>query len=195
MFLVERIILQMQALAHVAHLLFRIEILDITCENGRLLIKSEVSACLELIGCWQNTRPQTKEELFNLRHSQLHNIIERIFGILKNKFKLATEPSDYHIDIQCLIPLSLTILHNFLCAYEPNHIQNKLYAQMHEVPLNWRGNIEEYAEMMEDGHGVVYNTEEACADAQRDRIATAMWNQYQSVLAERCAWEQREVEE
>lgn len=58
---------------------------------------------------------------------------------------------------------------------------------MHEVPLNWRGNIEEYVEMMEDGHGVVYNTEEACADAQRDRIATAMWNQYQSVLAERCA--------
>ena len=41
MFLVESIILQMQALAHVAHLLFHIEILDITCENGRLVIKSE----------------------------------------------------------------------------------------------------------------------------------------------------------
>ena len=34
--------------------------------------------------------PQSKEELFNLRHSSLRNIIERTFGILKNRFQILT---------------------------------------------------------------------------------------------------------
>jgi hypothetical protein len=62
------------------------------------------------------------------------------------------------------------ILHNFLCGYKPNCIQNKLYAQVCELPLNWRGSIEEYTEMMEDRHGVVYDTEEARADANGTRL-------------------------
>jgi hypothetical protein len=33
-------------------------------------------------------RPQSKEELFNLRHAQLRNIVERCFGLLKRRFKV-----------------------------------------------------------------------------------------------------------
>ena len=33
-----------------------------------------------------NRRPQNKEELFNLRHSSLRNVIERTFGVLKKRF-------------------------------------------------------------------------------------------------------------
>ena len=33
-------------------------------------------------------RPQTPQELFNLRHASLRNIIERLFGELKRKFKI-----------------------------------------------------------------------------------------------------------
>ena len=33
-------------------------------------------------------KPQNKEELFNLRHAQLRNIVERIFGILKRHFRI-----------------------------------------------------------------------------------------------------------
>jgi len=37
---------------------------------------------------WVRTaeRPQNKEELFNLRHSSLRNVIERVFGFLKTRF-------------------------------------------------------------------------------------------------------------
>ena len=31
--------------------------------------------------------PQTKEEIFNLRHSSLRNVVERIFGVYKRKFQ------------------------------------------------------------------------------------------------------------
>ena len=33
-----------------------------------------------------NAQPQNREELFNLRHAQLRNVIERIFGVAKNAF-------------------------------------------------------------------------------------------------------------
>jgi hypothetical protein len=33
-----------------------------------------------------NDRPRNKEELFNLRHSSLRNVLERIFGVIKKNF-------------------------------------------------------------------------------------------------------------
>jgi len=41
-------------------------------------------------------KPENKEELFNLRHAQLRNIIERIFGILKRRFRILRTPPEYH---------------------------------------------------------------------------------------------------
>jgi hypothetical protein len=35
-----------------------------------------------------NQRPQTKEELFNLRHASLRNTIERYFAVLKRRFRI-----------------------------------------------------------------------------------------------------------
>lgn len=37
-----------------------------------------------------NQRPQNKEELFILSHSKLRNVIERIFGVVKTRFKILT---------------------------------------------------------------------------------------------------------
>jgi hypothetical protein len=42
-------------------------------------------------------RPQDHEELFNLRHSQLRNIIERAFGATKKKFKMFRQPSNFSV--------------------------------------------------------------------------------------------------
>ena len=50
-------------------------------------------------------RPQNKEELFNLRHAQLRNVIKRIFSVLKKKFTVLALPPAFSIDIQVnLIP-------------------------------------------------------------------------------------------
>ena len=159
------------------------------CEAG---CKKWVTTQNGLVSIWRDARPQTKEELFNLHHAQLHNIVEWIFGVLKHEFKLAAEPSDYCIDTQCLIPLSLTILHNFLCAHEPNCVRNKSHTQMDGLPLTWQDNVGDYIEIMQDKGGIVHGTEEAHADARRDGIATAMWSQYQSVHAEQCNRERRD---
>ena len=34
-----------------------------------------------------NQQPVNKEELFNLKHSSLRNVAERIFGVLKSFFR------------------------------------------------------------------------------------------------------------
>ncbi|KAF6149986.1 hypothetical protein GIB67_029351 [Kingdonia uniflora] len=41
----------------------------------------------------EGNSPQTPQELYNYRHSQLRNIIERLFGVMKRQFvRLCTEP-------------------------------------------------------------------------------------------------------
>jgi len=59
-------------------------------------------------------RPRTKEELFNLRHSQLRNVVERIFGVLKRKFPILRAQPEYPMQSQVKIVLALTGLHNFI---------------------------------------------------------------------------------
>jgi hypothetical protein len=65
-----------------------------------------------------NQRPQNKEELFNLRHAQLRNAIERIFGVLKKKFFILASPAAFSIDVQIDLVLALTGLFNFISDNE-----------------------------------------------------------------------------
>ena len=52
----------------------------------------------------------TKEELFNLRHASAHNIIERIFRVLKRCFRILHLAPKYNMDIQAQIPVLLAAL-------------------------------------------------------------------------------------
>ncbi|PLW16213.1 hypothetical protein PCANC_12519 [Puccinia coronata f. sp. avenae] len=45
-------------------------------------------------------QPETPKELFNLRHASLRNVVERIFGCLKAKFKILTTPSEHCVHSQ-----------------------------------------------------------------------------------------------
>jgi hypothetical protein len=45
-------------------------------------------------------RPQTKEELFNLRHAQLRNVIERILGVVKERFRILSTPMEFDFKTQ-----------------------------------------------------------------------------------------------
>jgi hypothetical protein len=61
-----------------------------------------------------NNRPQNKEELFNLRHARLRNVIERIFGVLKARFKIITRPRAFTIRAQVRVISALCAFHNIL---------------------------------------------------------------------------------
>ena len=125
-------------------------------------------------------RPQNKHELYNLRHAQLRNVIERIFGVLKREFKMAREPSEYRINIQCHIPFALTILHNFFRTHDPARHSEELHIRLRDEPARTvHGDDQPY------GQTVVAQSEDQAATLRRDQIATAMWNQYQEELEAR----------
>jgi len=67
--------------------------------------------------------PHNPKELFNLRHASARNAIERIFGILKRRFRILHLPPEYSMSIQALIPPALAALHNFIWQHNPDEIQ------------------------------------------------------------------------
>ena len=112
--------------------------------------------------------PANAKELFNLRHSSLRNVVERIFGVSKRRFPILVKMSPYGFEFQCDIVQCCFLLHNFV------HI-NQLYDDQF---YNEDGNLTDVAVDDHDEYpadNVQYNA----LKAWRDGIAEAMWAHYQ----------------
>lgn len=120
-----------------------------------------------------NKRPQNKEELFNLRHARLRNVVERIFGTMKARFKILTLPRAFKLAAQARIVVALCTLHNILISF--NQEEDEEEGQNTEEEED----IEE--EVIQEIQGYrITPAESRRASAKRDEIATAMWEEYQS---------------
>ncbi|XP_074378045.1 uncharacterized protein LOC141719567 [Apium graveolens] len=62
----------------------------------------------------QGRHPRNAEELFNLRHSSLRDVIDRIFGIFKSRFKIFKVAPPFPFQVQAELVLACAGLHNFL---------------------------------------------------------------------------------
>ena len=131
-------------------------------------------------------RPKSREELFNLRHASARNVIERIFGVLKRRFRILLLAPQYSLKIQAQIPAALCALHNFISIHTPSGEDNDDRDNDDQA-----GNDGENGVMPDDpdldATPICNDNEDA--KAWRDEIAEAMWVQYQSVLEERAAAE------
>ena len=58
--------------------------------------------------------PANPQELFNLWHASAHNIVEHIFGILKNCFTILRANPNLDVDTQAQIAPALAAIHNFI---------------------------------------------------------------------------------
>lgn len=117
--------------------------------------------------------PSNKEELFNLRHAQARNIIERIFGVLKRRFRILLIGPEYSVEVQAKIPAALCVIHNFIRIHD--HQEGDLPGEEEQVNQGAiaSNQIVEPTGIEEDNGAVV---------ARRDLIAQAMWNDYQVLL-------------
>ena len=98
----------------------------------------------------------------------LINAIERIFGVLKRRFRILLLPPEYDISVQVRIPPALCLVHNVIRIHDPNDIPPLPDLQSSDT---------------ERDIGVLANsipTEEARtrSHTMRDAIATAMWYDY-----------------
>ena len=125
-----------------------------------------------------NEKPQNSKELFNLRHSSLRNVVERIFGVLKRKYRILQTPSEYSMDTQTRIILACTGLHNFVRSIEGQNADTELDQESPEEITN-KG----------PEPVVAYPRKEVITskvmDKFRDELAERMWADYQRHLARR----------
>jgi hypothetical protein len=124
-------------------------------------------------------RPANKEELFNLRHAQARNVIERIFGVLKRRFRILLIGPEYSVKFQAKIPSALCAIHNFIHRHDPKEGELPGGDPEHSNVGSNAGD-EGVQQMNYAEHGV---PEEVTA--RRDRIAQAMWESYQRILEAR----------
>ncbi|KAG7537370.1 Harbinger transposase-derived nuclease domain, partial [Arabidopsis suecica] len=116
----------------------------------------------------QGCDPSNQNELFNLRHASLRNVIERIFGIFKSRFLIFKSAPPFPFKVQAELVLACAGLHNFLrreCRsdeflpeeysdndeennesheennYEENGDTRPLQSQQREYANNWRDTI------------------------------------------------------
>lgn len=126
--------------------------------------------------------PANAKELFNLRHARLRNVIERIFGVSKRRFKLMTIAPEYSALTQAKIPCALAALHNFIHLHDPDDFADD--GPGHGGPRTATFTLrdidgDERREFPEEELGrFVSPAEKARAEAFRDQIAEEMWAQY-----------------
>jgi hypothetical protein len=109
-----------------------------------------------------------------MRHASARNVIERIFGILKRRFRILQLPPEYNMDVQALIPPALAALHNFIRKFDPDEIH-----EFDPVQFEMVHRPESAGEL---GRGPATSNERARANERRDKIAADMWEQYQRYL-------------
>ena len=118
--------------------------------------------------------PQNAKELFNLCHSSLWNAIERIFGVLKNRFHCLNEQLEYPYEIQVQLVNGICCLHNLIRIVGGDDLFDEEWAKT-AASVGLYGT---YSGGECITRKTVTATEIKQAKALRDRIAEQMWTQY-----------------
>lgn len=105
-------------------------------------------------------------------------MIERIFGVLKQRFRILVFPPEYSMEIQARIPAALCALHNFIRRSDPTEIDE--YSDDTDLAIG-HGNEAEIGSLATQAIGTA---ERNRMSLKRDRIAQDMWDSYM-------AWVQR----
>ncbi|KAI7941299.1 hypothetical protein MJO29_013373 [Puccinia striiformis f. sp. tritici] len=126
-------------------------------------------------------KPANPKELFNLRHALLRNVVERIFGCLKAKFKILTTPSEHNVHSQVQLVYAITMLWNFLRHHDQ-------YEDIPEVDEVAQANQEEDDNLNLAATGNLYcrsRADDTAMICKCNRLADKMWNQYQQYTSQR----------
>ncbi|RKF78496.1 hypothetical protein GcM1_211064 [Golovinomyces cichoracearum] len=139
--------------------------------------------------------PQTKQELFNLRHAKLRNVVERVFGVFKNRFRIFLNGRDgFSLKTQDKLIIACSALHNWINEYgdKPRREWTKMkrkrggmarrryetiLKQQEKARVNAVPDPELVYLSQKEGTRYIY--------AKRDSISDEMWSQYQSYLEAR----------
>ncbi|PPS08317.1 hypothetical protein GOBAR_AA12330 [Gossypium barbadense] len=111
--------------------------------------------------------PENAKELFNLRHSSLRITIERVFRILKKRFRVLDAEPFWNFQTQVDIVLACCIIHNHIMGVDPSDLLNQGLYEEPESDLI----ISTLMEREEREEAIEWS-------AKRDEISQTMWTDY-----------------
>ena len=120
-------------------------------------------------------KPQNHKEIFNLRHAQLRNHIERIIGILIMRYPMLKAASLYDIDTQVDIAVACCVTHNFI------RLHNGDMSLAHDVAEDINQNNMQVVPEGDDQYNndvPAFNNLWQAGNDMRDQIAKIMWEDY-----------------
>jgi hypothetical protein len=130
-----------------------------------------------------DSRPKNARELFNLRHAQARNIVERIFGIAKHRFGIFSHAPEYPIETQSRLIATVSALHNFLRIHDQDDDAHDLGNDGPSLQCEGsQSSFDNFVEGIEPREisleMKITEEERACASACQDAIAQQMWVDY-----------------
>jgi hypothetical protein len=108
------------------------------------------------------------------------NVIERIFGVLKWRFRILVYPPQFNMVTQTRLPPALTAVHNFIWQYDPKDIDDFDAIEDPQPGTRAEGQAAEEGQLAE---GLPGAAERQQANQRQDRIAQEMWAQYQAEVS------------
>ncbi|KAJ1690085.1 hypothetical protein LUZ63_014240 [Rhynchospora breviuscula] len=118
------------------------------------------------------------EELFNHRHVQLRNVVERTFGVLKGRFHILKDMAPFEFDIQVKIVGACCTLHNFINHH--NKLQNVSDESFFQVPeMNPGSQVGQNGEESDSQDGDAEISDLQNAANLRERIKNSLWQMLQ----------------
>jgi hypothetical protein len=124
--------------------------------------------------------------LFNLRHASARNVIERIFGVLKRRFRILLLAPEYNLKTQARIPAALCSIHNFIRTHDQLDKDEDL------VELDYSNDCNAHNHIPEPETDVLMADEPS---ARRDEIAQQMWDDYVEICNERNDETEEDIDE
>lgn len=120
-------------------------------------------------------RPQCYKELFNLRHAQLRNHVERIIGILKARYPILKAATMFDIDTQVDTVVACCVLHNFIMLHNGDMtLPDRATMDINES--NMKDVPDGDAKYKKDV--ILFNNLRQAGNEMRDAMAMQMWADY-----------------
>ncbi|KIJ63718.1 hypothetical protein HYDPIDRAFT_91583, partial [Hydnomerulius pinastri MD-312] len=106
-------------------------------------------------------------------HAELHNIVERIIGVVKRRFHILVVPPEYGMDIQAHIPPACCCLHNIIQKWDPVELED-VEREIMLAPL-----ADELGEMYGTlADHIPTSVDRDVMSVVQDRIAQNIWASY-----------------
>jgi hypothetical protein len=108
---------------------------------------------------------------------------------MKKRWVILTQPLHFTMSVQAHIPPALAALHNFIVGHDSTDVNKYLYDENGNLDCHDKQPGIRRAEEIDFGRlaatEIISRAEKRQAEAYRDQMAQAMWDDYQRVLTER----------